>query len=140
MTLSIKLIRKMILAALVLIIFSGIAQLVADIWTEAWGVIWGIMTAAVAFYCRLRATGQVKANRAYYVWLAVPCILTFIPLIIKLKKVFFGEEISWWGRLWQMMPVFINLILPVVLLWVAYSALERYSPKPAAAPSASSSD
>lgn len=131
MTLSIKLIRNMILVALVLIIFSNIALWVADFLPKIWGAIWGILTAVIAFYCRLRATGEVKANRAYYFWLAVPCILILIPLVIKLKKVFFGEEPSWWVRLWQMMPIIVNFILPVVLLWLAYSALESYLLKPA---------
>ena len=130
MTISIRAIRKMILITLVLIVFSNIANWAADFLPKVGGAIWGLVTAGVAFYCRSRASGTVKANRQYYLWLLVPGVLSVIPLIVRLRTVFHTEQVSWWLRIWQMMPIVVNFIVPVTLLWAVYSSLEAYDPEP----------
>ena len=130
MTVSIRVIRKMILVALALIVFSNVADWVAKFIDKGAGIIWGVVTAGVAFYCRSKATGTVAANKKYYLWLAVPALLTVIPLAIRLRQVFSSQTPSWWLRLWYMMPILVNFVIPVSLLWLAYSALERHGAKP----------
>lgn len=142
MTLSIRMIRKMILVAMVLIVFSNIAQWVGEFLPKIVGAIWGIITAGVAFYCRSRAvkTHAVITDKKYYLWLLVPGLLTAIPLILRLKSVLTAEAQSWWIRIWYTLPVLVNFILPVGILWVVYAALTVHMPNEAVIDSASVHD
>jgi hypothetical protein len=131
MTLSIRLIRKMILVAMVLIVFSNVAQWVGDSMSEIIGVLWGIVTAGLAYFCRTKAMKSHTAvlDKKYYLWLMVPVILTLIPLVLYLWKVFTRESESWWIRMWDALPVLVNFILPVGILWFVYAALTLHLPK-----------
>lgn len=128
MTISISLIRKMILVAMVLIVFSNIAQWVGDSMHKIVGAVWGLVAAGMAYYCRVKATQSHTAvvDKRYYAWLLVPTVLTLVPLILKIRKVFTAESQSWWLRIWYALPVLVNFILPVAILWVAYAALTQH--------------
>lgn len=132
MTFSIKLIRKMILIAMVLIVFSNIAQWVGDSMSKVAGAVWGIVAAGVAYFCRTKAvkTHAVITDKKYYLWILVPGVLTLIPLVLRIHKVLTAETKSWWIRGWEALPVLVNFILPVGILWVAYAALTRHMPGP----------
>ncbi len=131
MTLSIRLIRKMILVAMVLIVFSNVAQWVGDSMHKVVAAVWGIAAAALAYYCRTRAmkshTGVL--NKKYYLWLMVPVVLTLIPLVLRIWRVFTAESKSWWLRLWEALPVLVDFVLPVGILWIAYAALTPHLPQ-----------
>jgi len=131
MALSIRLIRKMILVAMVLIVFSNVAQWVGDSMSEIVGVLWGIVTAGLAYFCRTKAMKSHTAvlDKKYYLWLMVPVILTVIPLVLRLWKVFTEEAESWWLRMWDALPVLVNFVLPVGILWIVYAALTLHMPK-----------
>ncbi|MCF7975242.1 MAG: hypothetical protein K9N55_15615 [Phycisphaerae bacterium] len=131
MTFSIKLIRKMILVAMVLIVFSNIAQWVGDSMSKVVGAVWGIVAAGLAYFCRTKAvkTHAVITDKKYYLWLMVPVLLTIIPLILRVHSVLTAEAKSWWIRAWETLPVLVNFILPVGILWVAYAALTRHMPR-----------
>ena len=134
MTISISLIRKMILVAMVLIVFSNIAQWVGDSMHKIVGAVWGgWWLAGVAYYCRVKATQSHTAggwirNTISGSW--CPPVLTVVPLVIKMYNVFTAESQSWWVRIWYALPVVVNFILPVTILWVAYAALTQYMPQP----------
>jgi len=132
MTFSIKLIRKMILVAMVLIVFSNVAQWVGDSMSKVVGAIWGIVAAGVAYFCRTKAVKShvVIKDKKYYLWLLVPVVLALIPLILRIHKVFTAEAKSWWIRVWDALPVLVNFILPVCILWIVYAALTRHIPGP----------
>lgn len=131
MTLSIRLIRKMILVAMVLIVFSNVAQWVGEFFPKIVGAIWGIVTAGVAYFCRTKAMKSHTAvlDKKYYLWLLVPGLLTLIPLVIQIRTVFTAESQSWWIRTWEALPVLVNFLLPVGILWVVYAGLTLHLPK-----------
>lgn len=131
MTLPIRLIRKMILVAMVLIVFSNVAQWVGDSMHKIVATLWGIAAALLAYFCRTKAMKSHTAvlSKKYYLWLMVPVLVTLIPLILRIWKVFTTESSSWWIRLWEALPVLVNFVLPVGLLWVAYAALTLHMPK-----------
>lgn len=131
MTLSIRLIRKMILVAMVLIVFSNVAQWVGDSMNKVVATLWGIAAAGLAYFCRTKAMKSHTAvlDKKYYLWLMVPIVLTLIPLFLRVWKVFTAESESWWIRAWDALPVLVNFVLPVGLLWVAYAALTLHLPK-----------
>ena len=128
MTFSIQWIRKMILVAMVLIVFSNVAQWVGEFFPKIVGAIWGIATAGVAYFCRTKAMKSHTAvvDKKYYLWLMVPVVLTLIPVVFRIRKIFTEESQSGWIRLWEAMPVLVNFILPVGILWVAYAALTQH--------------
>jgi len=126
MTISINIIRKMILIALTLIVFSQIALWVAGQYNKIVAVVWGLVAAIGAFYCRRRATKAIKANKQFYIWMAIPAVLTLIAIILHLKQTFKSEGVSLWTILWDIMPVCLSFVLPVLLLWIAYASLEPY--------------
>lgn len=123
---SIQTIRKLILATMALIVFSQIATWVAGTFSRSMGTIWGLVTAGAALYCRMRATSVVQTNKKYYVWLLIPAVLTVVPIILRIRKVFEPEQISWWVRLWDLTPIMVSFVIPLVLLWLIYSALAKY--------------
>jgi hypothetical protein len=123
---SIQTIRKLILATMALIVFSHIATWVAVRFSRSIGTIWGLVAAGVALYCRMRATSVVQTNKKYYVWLLIPVVLTVVPIILRIRKVFESEQISWWVRLWDLTPIMVSFVIPLVLLWLIYSALAKY--------------
>lgn len=127
MKLPIKVIRKMIQVSIALILFSNIVSWVEENGGRTMGIIWGLVTAALAFYCRSRATGEVKTNRKYYIWLLLPVTLTVIAIGFRLKTVFQLVDKSWLVRIWEITPIFLSLVVPVALLWIASSALESYN-------------
>jgi hypothetical protein len=131
MTLSIRLIRKMILVAMVLIVFSNVAQWVGDSMNKVVATVWGIAAAALAYFCRTKAMKSHTAvlDKRYYLWLMVPIVLTLIPLILQVRRVFTAESQSWWLRLWEALPVLVNFVLPVGILWVVYAGLTLHIPK-----------
>ena len=131
MTLSIRLIRKMILVAMVLIVFSNVAQWVGDSMNKVVATAWGIAAAALAYFCRTKAMKSQTAvlDKKYYLWLMVPIVLTLIPLFLRVWKVFTKESESWSIRIWDALPVLVNFVLPVGILWVAYAALTLHLPK-----------
>ncbi|MCP4455385.1 MAG: hypothetical protein GY809_28330 [Planctomycetes bacterium] len=55
--------------------------------------------------------------------------MTLIPLILQIRRVFTAESQSAWLRLWAVLPVLIDFVLPVGILWVVYAALTPYLPK-----------
>ncbi len=126
MKLSIRVIRKMVQVSIALILFSNIVSWIEDNGGRTIGIIWGLVTAALAFYCRSRATGEIKTNRKYYIWLLLPVTLTVIAIGFRLKTVFELVDKSWLVRVWEITPIFLSLIVPVALLWTVYSALEAY--------------
>ena len=131
MTLSIRLIRKMILVAMVLIVFSNVAQWVGDSMNKVVATVWGIAAAALAYFCRTKAMKSHTAvlDKRYYLWLMVPVVMTVIPLILQIRRVFTAESQSGWLRLWAVLPVLIDFVLPVGILWVVYAALTPYLPQ-----------
>ena len=131
MTLSIRLIRKMILVAMVLIVFSNVAQWVGDSMNKVVATLWGIAAAGLAYFCRTKAMKSHTAvlDKKYYLWLMVPIVLTLIPLFLRVWKVFTTESQSWWIRIWDALPVLVDFVLPVGILWVAYAALTLHLPK-----------
>ena len=131
MTLSIRLIRKMILVAMVLIVFSNVAQWVGDSMNKVVATLWGIAAAGLAYFCRTKAMKSHTAvlDKKYYLWLMVPIVLTLIPLFLRVWKVFTAESQSWWIRAWDALPVLVNFVLPVGILWVVYAALTLHLPK-----------
>jgi hypothetical protein len=142
MTLSISFIKKMILVAMVLIVFSNVAQWVGDSMHEIVGVVWGIVAAGVAYFCRTKAMKSHTAvvDKKYYLWLMVPVVLTLIPVAFRIRKIFTEESQSGWIRLWEAMPVLVNFILPVGILWVAYAALTQHMKEAPIAPTAIADD
>ena len=131
MTLSIRLIRKMILVAMVMIVFSNVAQWVGEFLPKIVGAIWGIVAAGLAYFCRTKAMKSHAAvlDKKYYLWLMVPIALTLIPLFLRVWKVFTAESQSWWIRIWNALPVLVNFVLPVGILWFVYAALTLHLPK-----------
>ncbi len=131
MTLSIRLIRKMILVAMVLIVFSNVAQWVGGSMHKVVATLWGIATAGLAYFCRTKAMKSHTAvlDKRYYLWLMVPVVMTVIPLILQIRRVFTAESQSGWLRLWAVLPVLIDFVLPVGILWVVYAALTPYLPQ-----------
>ncbi len=123
---SIQTMRKMILVAMALIVFSQIATWVADTFSRSIGTIWGLAAAGAALYCRTRATAVVQTNRKYYLWLLIPGLLTLIPIIFWIRKVFQLEPTSWWLRLWDLTPILMSFMIPLLLLWLIYSGLAKY--------------
>jgi hypothetical protein len=142
MTLSIRLIRKMILVAMVLIVFSNVTQWVGASMHKVVATVWGILAAGLAYFCRTKAMKSHTAvlDKKYYIWLMVPVVLTLIPLVLQVRKVFTVESQSWWLRLWAALPVLIDFVLPVGILWVVYAALTPHIPKPEGAVLAEASD
>lgn len=128
LTLSIQQVRRLIMVALLLVVFTNLAYFVKDAWNNYLaGFIWGISAAVVTFFCRMRAGKQVQANKQYYLWLAVPAVITIVPIFLKIYDVFKGEEGSrWWNYVWDLAPVFITFLIPVSLLWLAYAGLEGH--------------
>jgi hypothetical protein len=131
MTLSIRLIRKMILVAMVLIVFSNVAQWVGDSMNKVVATVWGIAAAGLAYFCRTKAAKSHTAvlDKRYYLWLMVPIVLTLIPLVLQVRRVFTAESQSWWLRLWEALPVLVDFVLPVGILWVVYAGLTLHIPK-----------
>ena len=126
---SVKTVRKMILAALVLIVFANVSAWAGEMLQKSTGVIWGLATAIVAFYCRLRASRSIAANKKYLLWMAIPGILAFIPIAYHVYRFFRSAETSWLVKIWDVSPIMIGFIAPVILLWMAYSCLEKHSVK-----------
>jgi hypothetical protein len=124
---SIKIVRKMILVALALIVFANVSD-----WVDEWigpsmGVIWGLATAVAAFYCRKKASRVIAANKKYMLWMAIPGLLAIIPIVFQVNRFLTSPEKTWLSRLWDLSPVIIGFVAPVVLLWMAYSSLEKHS-------------
>ena len=88
MTLPIRLIRKMILVAMVLIVFSNVAQWVGDSMHKIVATLWGIAAAGLAYFCRTKAMKSHTAvlDKRYYLWLMVPVVLTLIPLFLRIDR------------------------------------------------------
>ena len=127
---SVKIVRKMILVALVLIVFANVSD-----WAGQWlrtsaGIVWGLAAAIAAFYCRIRASRSIATNKKYLLWMAVPGLLACIPIVHQVYRFFKTEDRSWLLRLWDVSPIIIGFIAPVILLWMAYSCLEKHSEKP----------
>ncbi len=138
MTIPIRLIRKMIVVAMVLIVFSSVAQWVGDSMHKVVATVWGIAAAGLAYFCRTKAMKSHTAvvDKKYYLWLMVPVVLTLIPLFLRVWHVFTAESESGWLRLWEALPLLVNFVLPVGILWVAYAALTPHMPQPEGAGSA----
>jgi len=117
----------MILVALALIVFANISDWVAEWLSTSIGVIWGLATATTAFYCRTKASRVIAANKKYMLWMAIPGILAFIPVVYQVYLFLGSEGKTWLARLWDVSPIVIGFIAPVVLLWMAYSSLEKHS-------------
>ena len=126
LTMPIHTVRRLILAAMVLVVFSNIAYWVAEAWSAWAGMAWGLCAAGVAFFCRAKAGRMVQANKKYYFWLSIPAILALVPIILHIREAISEESASWWLRLWQLAPVLISFVIPVTLLWLAYSGLEGH--------------
>ena len=127
MTMSIPRVRRLILVALLFLVFSNLAYWVAELLKPLGGILWGICAVAVAVVCRAKAGKVVQASKQFYVWMAFPTLLALIPIIIKVREVFKGaENHSWASMAWELAPVFIRFIIPVALLWLAYSGLEGH--------------
>jgi hypothetical protein len=124
---SIKIVRKMILAALALIIFANVSGWVVEWIGPAIGVIWGLAAAIAAFYCRTKAARVIAANKKYMLWMAVPGLLAVIPIIYQVNNFLKSPEKTWLARLWDVSPIVIGFAAPVVLLWMAYSSLEKHT-------------
>lgn len=124
---SIKIVRKMILVALALIVFSNVSNWAGEMLQKSMGVVWGLATAIVAIYCRTRASRSIAANKKYLLWMAVPGVLATIPIAYHVYRFFSSDETTWLMRCWDIFPIVIGFIAPVVLLWMAYSSLERHS-------------
>ena len=125
MKMPIRMIRRMILLALFLIIFSHVTLWVAAWLSHSVGTVWGLVTAGLALFCRMRATRSVKTNKRYYIWLMIPTILTLIPLCYHVLRSL-RETTTFGGRFWDIVPVFISFVLPAGLLWMAHAALYPY--------------
>lgn len=126
--LSIAVIRRLILIAIMFILFWNVTYWIGEAWNRISGVVWGVGTALVAIFCRYKATRSIKVNKAFIFWMTVPAVLMVIPFIIHVAKVLKNGQASGWTILWQMAPVLISLILPVGLLAVAYMALKHHLP------------
>ena len=124
---SIKIVRKMILAALALIVFADVSGWVVEWIGPTIGVIWGLATAVAAFYCRTKASRVIAANKKYMLWMAIPGLLAVIPIIYRVYGFFASPEKTWLSRLLDLSPIIIGFVAPVVLLWMAYSSLEKHT-------------
>ena len=119
----------MILVSMAIILFSSIVSWLEEIFSRTIGIAWGLATAVLAVYCRSRATGEIKTNRKYYLWLLLPMFLTVIAIGYRLWTIFKPEETSWLMRIWEITPIFVSFFIPMALLWIAYSALESHMPR-----------
>lgn len=126
MTMSIKVVRRLILMTLILVVFSNLAIWVGDIWAHWVGFLWGICAAVVAFICRAKATKGIKVSKQYYLWLTVPAVLAIVPMVLRIRKALQAQDVTWWDRGWELAPLFVSFIIPVTLLWLAYSGLEGH--------------
>ncbi len=123
---SIKIVRKMILVALALIVFANVSEWATKMLSSSIGVIWGLATAITAFYCRMKASHVVTANKKYMLWMAIPGLLAFTPIAYQVYSFFGSEGKTWLVRLWEIAPIVIGFVVPVVLLWTACSGLEGH--------------
>jgi hypothetical protein len=135
---SIKIVRKMILVALALILFANVSDWVAEWLSTSIGVIWGLATAIAAFYCRTKAARVIAANKKYMLWMAIPGLLAIIPIAYQVNSFLRSPEKTWLARLWDLSPITIGFAAPVVLLWMAYSSLEKHTAPEAKAEKSSS--
>jgi len=117
----------MILVALALIVFASVSGWVVEWIGPSIGVIWGLATAVAAFYCRTKASRVIAANKKYMLWMAIPGLLAVIPIIYRVYSFFTSPEKTWLSRLLDLSPIIIGFVAPVVLLWLAYSSLEKHS-------------
>ena len=127
---SVKIVRKMILVALALIVFANVSNWAGQMLQTSGGIIWGLATAIAAFYCRIRASRAVTTNKKYFLWMAIPGVLACIPIVYQVYRFFKSEERTWLLRVWDVSPIVIGFIAPAVLLWMAYSCLEKHSVAP----------
>ena len=130
---SIKIVRKMILVALALIVFANVSDWVAEWLSTSIGVIWGLATAVAAFYCRTKASRVIAANKKYMLWMAIPGLLALIPIVFQVNRFLTSPEKTWLARFWDVSPIVIGFVAPVVLLWMAYSSLEKHTMREASA-------
>ena len=137
--LPIAVIRRLILIAILFILFWNVTYWIGETWNKISGLIWGIITAGIAIFCRYKATRSVKVNNAFVFWMSVPAVLTVVPLVIWIMTVLKKNQSSPWAILWQMAPLLISLIIPVGLLAIAFMALKHHLPpndKPSRTPPA----
>jgi len=117
----------MILVALALMVFANVSGWALEMFKSSAGVIWGLATAIAAIYCRIRASRSIATNKKYLLWLAIPGVLAFIPIAYHVHRFFRSDENTWLMRCWDVSPIIIGFVVPVVLLWMAYSSLEKHS-------------
>ncbi len=121
-------IRRLILAAILCILFWNIIFWIGEAWNKVSGLIWGVVTAAAAIVCRYQAGKVVQINKKYLLWMSIPAVLTLVPFIVRVVKILNDPQPSGWVVLWQIAPLLISLIIPVGLLGLAYAALKQHVP------------
>lgn len=123
---KIKTLRIVLLISIGLLVISEIFKWMFGLMGGLGGFIGGLLTAAVFFYCGIKARAGIK----YSTWILVPTILfTIIPTVAKIWKMIGEKESSFFQLVWQYGPYLLSFVLPVLLLLYVYLSLGKHLEK-----------
>ena len=118
--------KKLVVAVLVLLVATQLAEWLSELFNAAAGGVGWLAATGLYMLCYRKARMNVEPNFAYYVWMWVPTLaLVLVPTAWELLQ---SEEETWGGRLGSMLPLLVEFVLPVLLLVVVFyglSGLER---------------
>ena len=121
---EVRTIRKIILAAIALLVASEIIAWLYLVTNNIAGLISGLVVFAVYAYCGKKA----MASTATTTWFMLPVILfTVVPVAIKFWPDGASADSSLLVNLITNTPFVVSFILPVILLFVAYFMLAEHS-------------
>lgn len=131
MVLNDTLLRRLVGAALLMLLAHQAGAAVAGLASVAAGGATALLVAVVTLLSAQRA----HAGFASKVWLLLPVALfVVLPLVLRIWKLF-SAETGWIDWLVGLAPMFFGFLLPVLLLWLVYAELhKRTAVKPAPDP------
>ena len=115
-----KLARRLIEVAIELLIISQIGSWLYGLFGTIPALVAAAFVGIVQFVCSRRAAANVK----HYFYILVPTILfTVLPSSVRIYNYINGKSEPLLVRIWDVSPVLISFVIPVVLLTVAWFCL-----------------
>lgn len=114
--------RRIVMLAIVLLVLHAVGTWTYAILGPAAAIVAAVLVGGVSIL------SARMAGRGNHAWFIVPtAVFTVLPLAARLWALAAVEQ-SWWARALELAPFVIGFAAPVLLLLVAYAALERRAP------------
>lgn len=114
--------RRIVMLAIVLLVLHAVGTWTYAILGPAAAILAAVLVGGVSIL------SARMAGRGNHAWFVVPtAVFTVFPLAARLWALAAVEQ-SWWARALELAPFVIGFAAPVLLLLVAYAALERRAP------------